>query len=432
MIIHNILKKMHSQNIGQKSEYETQDSEEFNIEFSGIKNFASKNFTVLLIAAVLILQFTPNYGFLPWGGLWMRMQTQDLHLLDDLAQNSVYNFYKNQVAQQVTQQYPILPDENKNKLIDDQLQKVIKENKGAIDEQIKQTAEYFKDFERYEENGIKYTMMPDIDPYQYLRLAKNYINYGRLGDGEKDGKSWDTKVLAPVGRDSSANTELQPYMLAYIYKIAKIFKPQIPLMQAAAYFPIIFVTLAVIFTFLLGRKITNNIGGFFAAIMIGIHTAGLSRTQWGHADTDAYNLFFPIIIIWLFVEILETKNFKKKIVLSILNSAVLGLYAFAWAGWWYIFDSILAALFVQIAYTLVFDRQNVKSAISTFAVYLIGTSIFRGLLKEDFISIIHDIIGPLGFGVLKQAAHFETESYLLPNVYTTVAELNPTSFNDAI
>src|SRR3989344_4167091 len=364
-------------------------SDDIKIDVNNITAFAKKYSTLILLIAIVIAQFMPNYGFLPWGGLWMRMQTQNLPMLDDLAKNAVENFFKNQIINSI-QQNQDFKGQDPNQFLEEQWQKILKENKQQVEEQIKQTAVYLKDTEQYEENGIKYTMMPDIDPYQYLRLARNYLTYGALGDTTKNEESLDSKVIAPIGVDAKAYNELQPYILAYIYKIAKVFKPQIPLMQAAAYFPIIFVTLAVIFTFLLGRKITNNIGGFFAAIMIGIHTAGLSRTQWGHADTDAYNLFFPIIIIWLFVEILETKNFKKKIVLSILNSAVLGLYAFAWAGWWYIFDSILAALFVQIAYTLVFDRQNVKSAISTFAVYLIGTSIFRGLLKEDFISIIHE------------------------------------------
>ena len=39
---------------------------------------------------------------------------------DNWAQNTVYNYYQNQIAQQVNQQYPNLPDQNKKILMDNQ------------------------------------------------------------------------------------------------------------------------------------------------------------------------------------------------------------------------------------------------------------------------------------------------------------------------
>ena len=406
-------------------------SDDIKIDVNNITAFAKKYSTLILLIAIVIAQFMPNYGFLPWGGLWMRMQTQNLPMLDDLAKNAVENFFKNQIINSI-QQNQDFKGQDPNQFLEEQWQKILKENKQQVEEQIKQTAVYLKDTEQYEENGIKYTMMPDIDPYQYLRLARNYLTYGALGDTTKNEESLDSKVIAPIGVDAKAYNELQPYILAYIYKIAKVFKPQIPLMQAAAYFPIIFVTLAVIFAFLLGRKITNNTGGLFTATIISISSAGVGRTQWGHADTDAYNLFFPMLISWLFAETIQAQTVRKKMLFSLTNAFVIGLYAFAWVGWWYLFDFLIAALLVQLIYVILFNSAQIKQTAITIITYFFGSFMFYFVFKRELTSFFVSMLSPLNFNLIRSAAHADVYDNLFPNVYTTVAELNPTTITGAI
>ena len=71
-----------------------------------------------MLLLIIVLQLVPNGGYLPWGGIWMRMQTQNLPQLDDNAEQAVYQQYKLQITQQINQQYPHLPDSNKKKLIE--------------------------------------------------------------------------------------------------------------------------------------------------------------------------------------------------------------------------------------------------------------------------------------------------------------------------
>ena len=430
----------------EENEEETQ-NENLDIDFTPIKKIMMKYSVIACLLLAVALQFAPNEGYLPWGGIWMRLQTEKLPLLDDFAQNSVYNFYRSQISNAISQQYPNLPQDNKNKLIDDQLNKAISENRAQIEEQTRQTAQYLKESMQYEENGQKYTIMPDIDPYHYLRLARNYLDHGNIGDkkvaqGRVDeiivyDKWWDTHMVAPAGMWSYGEEEAQPYVLAYIYKIAKIFNPKIPLMQAAAYFPIIFVTLAVICAFLFARKLTNNIGGIFASLLLGINAAALGRTQWGHADTDAHNLFFPMLISWLFVESTQAETNLKRYLLISANCAAILLYSVTWSGWWYVFDFLLAALGVQVVYTILLNRAKFKEAILTFSAYFFGTLAlfvtFRTTLEGTVIGLFfNNILGPLNFSLLKAASHANLKEHLFPNVYTTVAELNPTSIWGAI
>ncbi|MDP2629072.1 MAG: hypothetical protein Q8P15_04220, partial [Nanoarchaeota archaeon] len=41
-------------------------------------NFAKQHTTLCVLLLLILLQFLPNAGFLPWGGIWMRLQAQDM------------------------------------------------------------------------------------------------------------------------------------------------------------------------------------------------------------------------------------------------------------------------------------------------------------------------------------------------------------------
>ena len=97
-----------------------------------------------------------------------------------------------------------------------------------------------------------------------------------------------------------------------------------------------------------------------AAMIVGIHSAFLGRTAGGFSDTDAYNVLFPLLIAWLFIEGFEAKNLKKQITLFGLTGLVVGIYSFAWGGWWYIFDFLIATVIVYLLFTLI------KSFIRTY------------------------------------------------------------------
>lgn len=413
------------------------DASDLSFDISKAASFVKKHSIIFLLVLILFIQFIPNYGFLPWGGMWMRLQVEDLTRFDGLARNAVENQLKSQVSSEVNSKYPNLPSDQKQKIINDLYSKGLQQESEKINSYIKAVAEDAKASYRYEQEGKKYTYMPDIDPYTFLRRTRNLVEKGHLGDEVKNGIEWDNHMLAPIG--AQVEKSLHPYVLFAIYKIFTVFSPKMPLMQTATYFPLIFILLSMIPAFLLGRKFAGNIGGIFSATIIAIHPAIMGRTQWGHADTDAYNVLFPILSAWLFIECFEAKEIKQKIIYSLSLGLSLGIYSYIWS-WWYIFDFILAAIAIYFAY-LIFEfiikskiktaelikNQTIKNAVLSSILIILATGIFVSAIL-DFSSFIRSPIEPLGFRTIRDASH----ENLWPNVYTTVAELNPLNLNDAI
>jgi len=417
-----------------------ENKEELGFDFSKPWAWIKAHPVLIILAVLLIMQFVPNRidiggkdWYMPWGGASMRLRSESLPMTDGWASNHVTTLLKNQLADAINKQYPNLPDERKQKLVNDEWDKVYKEQKAQIDQQIASVNQQIKEFWMYEADGVKYTYMPDIDPYTYLRYARNLLEKGTYADEVRDGTLIDNHMVAPLG--GGVSRELQPYTLAVQYKIMHIFSPKIDLMQAACYFPIIFILLSLIPAFFIGRRFAGMSGGIITATMVAILPSIIVRTGWGHADTDAYNIFFPLLLTWLYTLMIDADDTKKIIGLGALSGLVTGIYAFAWpGGWWYVFDFILAAFGILVISEIarnIKHRQKLIEIIKKRAILLITYLAVSGIFVSLFRStteFFNAPMAPLGFTIIKAAAHVS----LWPNVYTTVAELNPTDLNGVI
>jgi dolichyl-diphosphooligosaccharide--protein glycosyltransferase len=404
-----------------------------------VLTFMKKHAVLLTLLLVLALQFMPNdSGAYPWGGIWMRMKPAQLPIAESAAASSVQNFLEQQAAELARQQYPNLPEENRRKVIQDILLKVQEQNKEKFESEKKRLAQEIRDHYSYEVDGRKFLYMPDIDPYYYLRYARNIVEKGHYYDELKDGKPWDTHMAAPIG--AGPDTIWHPQVLFLIYKVFSIFD-QVTLMEAANYFPIIFIFLSLILAFLIAHRVSGNLGGFFAATMLAILPGVIGRTPWGHADTDAYNIFFPLLIIWLFFEAMSAKSFKRQLLFGGLTGLAVGLFANFWSGWWYLLDFAIGAVVIGVLVELVFHGRKMKEGFGAFWQYsharkFIGTGFSMFVVAAIFCSLT------IGFRTFWDATFKYALTYraikeaalpsLWPNVFTTVAELNPASMNEII
>ncbi len=363
--------------------------------------------------------------------IFIRMQPVDFPLADSWAASTLDNALKQQMTTQVTQQYPNLPAANKDALIASQMQKFKEANRQEYDAQKNTLAEQLRDHFRDEQG---YIYMPDIDPYFYLRYARNIVEKGTPGDIIKDGKPWDTHGLAPIG--GVVTSQMPPYILAWIYRIMHLINPRITLMEAAKYAPIIFIALSIIPIFFIGRRMAGNFGGFIAGMMLAVHGALVNRTIFGHADNDAYNIFFSVFIFWLFIECYEQRDWRKKLALGVGAGILTGLFSWAWTGWWYVFDFTLAATGLYIAYLLIKKRKDlrqfhkdetVRNSAMSLGIFILSAGIFVSLISTIG-TFLRAPLQPLNFLILKVAA----KASLWPNVYTTVAELNEASLQSII
>lgn len=366
----------------------------------------------------------------------VRMQTASLPMADEWAQNSVYSQTKANIRAEIDKQSPNLPEEQKNALVERQFQQVLTSYGSELDKQIKANAQALKEIYQ-DPKGRVYNL--NIDPYYYLRWARNYLSHGYIGDELRDGKSFDNHKFAPIG-GYSGDAAIYPYALVFLYKLLHFLNQSLTLEESSKYLPVLLSALAVIPAFLMGRRISNNIGGFFTALIIATNVAMLSRTMFGDADNDSYSIFFPVTIVWLFVESLEAKTLRKKCIFAALTGIVVGLYSFAWAGWWYVFDFLLATLGLSLVYFVFAHRAELKghfleyakhSAIRDMLAVGLFLILFAGIFTSIFIgfgSFRGAILSPFDFMKIKDAS----KANLWPNVYTTVAELNPGSFDEVV
>ncbi|MBI4438427.1 FKBP-type peptidyl-prolyl cis-trans isomerase [Candidatus Woesearchaeota archaeon] len=412
--------------------------DEVALDVSSIASFYNRHSDKILpLIGIILLVIVSTY---------IRMLPAQMTYTEDWGRQVMHGEIRNDLDNAISQQYPNLPQDRKDALIGQGLDKAIRTNKykfetgqyaGAeidVKQQTKLAADKFKTFFMDSKNN---PYMPDIDPYYWYRYAKNIVEHGYPGDILKDGKSYDTFQLAPNGRLIEPEDTFHPYSIAYLYFILSAISPSITLMGAEMLYPVIIAGITAALVFLIARRIAGNVAGLFAGLMMAINPAFMTRTLYGHGDSDTWVVFFSVLAAYLYLEALEAKQTRNKLILGALAGATIGLYARFWGGWWFIFDIIIAVTALYTGYLAVANRnevmrnfkgfirkQETTTTLTVFLAFLLTSAVTVSLLS-NFETFATGPIGSIGFTRIKQPV---TES-LWPNVLTTVAELNEGDIN---
>lgn len=396
------------------------------------KSGFNKYSTIIIIVAFILISMVFSIHY--------RAYSANLPMAEDLAENSVKNMLKNNVASQVKSKYPNLPNEEVQKIINQQVSAILEQgtiNSGgqqvAIDQIIEQQANYYREQLQHEDG---HTYLLAIDPYYFYRHTQNYLEQGNEWGAEKNGGYYDPLVLAGMPQENrnpneNALKNLHVLVSAWTYRIMSFFNGNITLMGAMFWVPVIIASISVIPAFFIGRKISGDFGGLLSAMFIALHPAFISRTAGGFSDTDAYNILFPLFAAWFFLEALDAKDIKNASIWGAATGLAMGLFAFAWQGWYFMLMFIFITAIVYLAYKIIakrkglFDFQksikdkSVKQAAIVTGVFVVATSFFVSLFTsfKEFMRVfsIFDFTQIKVVGISK----------IWPNVYTTVAELNP-------
>lgn len=385
------------------------------------------NIFLILIALFLAIGFRSFTATLPVTHQW--------------AQSTVDANVKNSISSQINQQYPNLPPQNKEQLVNQQYKKALADpaTKQKIDDQVTQTATYFKS-QLQNEKGQTYLLA--IDPYQWLRQEQDIIDHGYPGDAVgPNGSFIDHHMLAPVGTRESWN--FHTWFIAKLYEVLHAFNPSTSLMGVDFWLPVIFIIFVIPTAFFIGMRKAGMLGGFFAATLVGVSSGFLGRTPAGFADTDVFVVLMPLLAAWFFIEAFESKewHWKRLSIYLTLMGATFGLFSFIWGYWWFFFDIFTLVMVAYIIYQLLRHIILEKSFFpffhsETFLWWLVmfgGFLISTGIFVTIFSSFSNFMNGPFRvFGLSTDFKNAVSTGTIWPNVYTTVAELNAPSLANII
>ncbi len=379
----------------------------------------------LLLLAILIV-------------FWIRMLPLSLPVTDAWAENSIRTNLNNQFATQIAQQYPALPQANRDELVNQKVEEFIAQNSVEYDAAKEQLSEGLKQQLQYlDGDGDAHVYLGDLDSYFWLRYARNWLNTGMTCDIKTaEGECRDTFILAPVGVPSSTNPALHVFGIAGLHMLFTAFDPHFPLPATALWMQVIFGVIAVIPAFFLGRRLAGNVGGFTAAIITALHPMHLSRTLGN--DNDTWNIFMPLLVAWMIVEALESKTWKRTAIFSAAAAIFVGVHAAAWAGWWFGYLVILLGLICLVLYRIVRDLvrgerspwndKSVQLSLIALGVFYVVT-LFAAL---PTMSVGNYLQTPLNAVHASSNLAEAVANEYWPNVLTTVAELNSADFTAAV
>ncbi len=421
----------------EKKQKESEDEEDVESELSlnfklpDVKSFFQNkkifNTTTLIILLLLISMFF---------AVFYRAYPSYLPITDDWAENTVVNYYKNQILNQVNAEYPNLPNSEKQDLVNQRFSEVYDSEKANIDLAKAQLSEQYKsNFQ--DETGQTYLLA--IDPYTYFRQTRNIIETGTICDEITDGTCWNSHIIAPKGTEMKLSGQV---VVEYsLYKIMNIFKPGISILAGIYFLPALIILLGVIPAFFILKRKAGILGGFVASMVVALHPYLLGRTTAGFVDTDAYGITCSLYVIWMIIEAFHTKSYKSKALFAGLAGIMTYIFMQTWGGGWYFtFDIVLVTLLAIIIYQIVRvyiylyrKNQNYKKVLHSKSVrgssIIFFTYLLIVILTTGLSTVISVLKKPFSKAITMQAA---THASLWPNVYTTVAELNVQSLTGII
>lgn len=403
---------------------------------SHVKQHHTKYYFILILFLVCIPFFT---------SIELRSTPAELPISDQWAANSVQNSILSQIAASVNQQYPLMPQAEKQRIAQQQLQEFINENQEQYQNTVAEMSQNLK-AQFQDENGQTYLVA--LDPWYYFRFVRNIVDHGYAGEYlNENGESTTNFIRAPEERLIEAK-DFHTRFSVFWHKFANLFG-DFPLETTFFFVPVVIMSLATIPAFFIGLRLSGPLGGFLSALFIAIHPNILSRTIGGFSDTDGYNILFPLLIVWLLIEAIESKNKIAKGVLAGATGLAIAVYSTAWVGWvifvYLIIGTLIAALILTFVKQFFIknkttDMSNIIEAKETKSeltnAYLIGgilivsAIVFLAILGTSPAQFFDLITGLSTKGTALESATSLTSTW--PNVLTTVAELNNAPINQII
>jgi hypothetical protein len=362
-----------------------------------------------------------------------RMYPSNLPITDQWAESTIYNSYRSDITNQINQQYPNLPDSHKERLINEEFNKFLKENGAQINPLIEQYSNQFKSHFQNEDGN---TFLLAIDPYLWYRYGLNYLECKHPGCYEIENESGTYYATLRDGRNYQVPRMAGvAYLGVFIYHFMNIFK-ETSLMRAFFFVSIVLVALSIIPAFFLAKRLGGNLGGFVAGLIIAINAPLLGRTPGGFTDNDGAIILFPLFAIWCLVGFIEAKSWHKRILFGTGGGLVFYLMSRIWPTQ-HLFFALLCSVIMYIGLLGLIDYikhkklssvyDKIKQVILMPFLFLVSCLVVLTVFVDFryIISLFEPILNFVRF-------HEVAVRTAWPNVLTTVAELNVRPYSSLV
>jgi len=247
-----------------------------------------------------------------------------------------------------------------------------------------------------------YTLGPDLDPFLFLRYAKDMVNGGL--------PKIDTMRNVPLGFDTNTELQMVSYMIVLTYHMVNMFG-HYSINFAGAFMPVWIFALTIIAFFLFVREIfikredkksilKANIIALIATLFMIILPGFLSRTVAGIPEKESVGFLFMFLAFYLFLRAWKSEKLSASIIFGVLAGISTGLMGLAWGGVSYVYVTIgLATLFAFILNKINKKESIIYCTWLIFALIVMLGFTHRFSLK-NFIFGFDTGIASLAFGLI--------------------------------
>lgn len=329
---------------------------------------------------------------------------------------------KKELLVKIRTQHPEMPLDQANRLASEKLNHVLRTDNARVRRAIEQVNHSLHGPEGPKSDPV---YLLEADPFYFYNLTENIVENGRIAQVVKGNKYFNPLMGAPFGFWQPLS--LHPYVGFLLYQAAKIFDPQVPLMSAVAFTPLLITVLALAAFLWCGRLFGLGWPALAAAVFyLSMAPVVLKRSSLGWYDTDPYNLLFPSIFLGIWFKSLDLSplNLKKT---GLWAAAALALvliaYSLIWQGWVFLFfmTLIFAAIVGGAGFFLQKNKALGVSQITGAGAFLAASAALGMLIYGlDFFSFFGEGAAELGKFTVKGL-------HLWPNLFIEVGELKKTS-----
>ena len=360
--------------------------------------------------------------------LWVRTQPLSVPVTDDWADQLV----RRQIGVRIAQENQKRGRPSSFAQVEREVQAWIDGNAARFDAERAAVSEGLKSRLRYVgPDGQARVLLGDIDSYQWLRAARNYLHHGTTCDAVVDGECRDTFADAPVGAHMIYNRSLHIAAIVGLHELITYFRPGYPLPASSFWVPVIIGVLGALPAFGIGWRLGGNVAGLWAALLVSLDSSLLARSI--GSDNDVWNVVLPLFMFWAMIEALAASDWRRRVGYTVLAAGFTGLHAATWSGWPFGYVILLAGLIAMLAFQAlrVMPRRQRGGAPSAnplcatatvLVVFYVAAGVFTTLAgsRGGYLDLPLRLVGVrLGGSALAPTA----DVGLWPSALATVAEL---------